>query len=305
MPRENRPHVHIDSYTERFVDRINSVPDLSAEDEMDKIQRWREHGDIEARDEVILSTMKVAVAVAWQHRRFGVPFSDMVCLGAAGIMKALSKYDLDRNVRFASYAWNWIRAMISRAECRQWSMLSGQATSSRSLFSLLKAMGKGQSIHGPDRDAVFQYVADQLGIPFATAVEWLTLVNSRLVSLESTMIFRDDEVCLKDQLVSHYEPPADVQFEDREIRRMVRMKLAEFSRSLSAREVKILERRLLRHEPESLEVIACEVGVSRERIRQLEHILRGKLRKVLREEAEELGINTKVCLEKILMEQAA
>jgi DNA-directed RNA polymerase sigma subunit (sigma70/sigma32) len=110
---------------------------------------------------------------------------------------------------------------------------------------------------------------------------------------------------MKDELVSNYDPPVDSQAERNEIQRMIRVKLEMFSQTLTPRQNKIVQRRLLRAEPESLEVIAAEEGISRERVRQIELILCGKLRKLLREEAEEMGISTQIVFEKMQVEQAA
>jgi RNA polymerase sigma factor (sigma-70 family) len=304
MIREKR-NASTDCYTERYAARMAEVPDLSPEDEREKIARWQQHGDTKARDEVIFANMKVAVAVARQHRNFGLPMDELIALGSHGILKALEKYELDRKsengkrVRFASYAWHWIRAKITRAECRQWHMVSGQATSSRRLFSLIKAMSRGNALFGPDRQAVYSYVADQLHIPQHTAKQWMTLISHRALSLDSTMAYEDGDVCMKDQLVSDVYQPVDQQFANTEAQRLIQRKLREME--LTPRQMKILKRRMLRDDPESLEVIAREEGVTRERVRQVECILRDKIRRFLRDEAEDLGIDTAAYMEQMLL----
>lgn len=297
----SRANPSTDNYTEHYAKIMSEVRDLSPEDEREKIKRWRELGDVKARDEVVKATMKVAVAVARQHQNFGLPMCDLIALGAEGIMKALSMYDLTRtDVRFATYAWHWIRAKVTRAECRQWHMVSGQPTSSRRLFSLLKALSRAQAIHGEDRDAVYAYVASEIGIHVDTAKEWLTLVNNRMLSLDTTPVYtQQEDVVLMDRLVEHNELPADEQVYSAEIRRMVQIKIRQILPSLTERQIRILRRRLLCSFSDSLEDVGREEGISRERVRQLENVLKDRLRKLLRDEAEEIGIDTQEMLDQM------
>lgn len=311
MIRERKTSRTADSYTERYAARMSDIPDLSQEDEREKISRWKQTGDEDALWDVVFANLKVAVAVARQHRNFGIPFCDLIGLGSDGILTAIERFELDRvgrdgkPVKFSRYAWHWIRAKITRAECRHWHPVSGQATSSRRLFSLIKSMAKANAMFGPDRDEAYAYVATQQHISVDTAKKWMDLISHRAVSLESTMAFEDGDTCMKDQLVSDVYRPVDDQFETQSARAKIRRKIREMN--LKPREMKILERRLMSDDPATLDVIGREENVSRARIGQVEILLKDKLRRVLRDDAEEIGIDTEAFMENRFMpaEQAS
>lgn len=280
-----------DLYTEKYAKFLSTIPELSEEEERELVLRWRNDGDIRARNAVVLANLRIAVAVARKHHRYGLQVKDMISMGTVGLMHALDKYDLDRRVRFGAYAWHWVRAMITRAECKEWHSVSGCPTGSRRLFSMLKAHSKALTLYGNNQHAIHKHIADQINIPVETASKWLNHICSREISLDTTFSYDDSQdQCMKDDLADQSKTPDQVA-EDNEISRLVQERLQPFMDALSPRHVKIITRRFLDDDPVSLETIGREEGITRERVRQIENALRFKLRALLEDIADDLGID--------------
>jgi RNA polymerase sigma-32 factor len=264
---------------EAYVQTVNRFPILTAPQERELAQRWRETNDLEAARGLVLSHLRLVVAVARGYLGYGLPHADLIQEGNIGLMKAVKRFDPDRGVRLVSFAIHWIRAEIHEYVLRNWRLVKVATTKAqRKLFFNLRSMKKGL---GPlTRDDVAR-VASELRVKPEEVVEMETRLSGREVAFEADA---DDE-----------EAYAPVNYlaadHDAEPLRVLEAKESEHNRatglenalnSLDPRSRRIVEARWLREKDSAtLHDLAAEFKVSAERIRQIEAKALEKMRKAL------------------------
>jgi len=272
----------IDRDTQRLMDRAKRAPRLSAAEELGCIRAWKERRDRRAAGRIIEANSRHVVFTALEFKNYGIAVSDLISDGHLGLMKALDRFDEAKGVRFSTYAVYWIRAQIITGVLRNWSLLSGPrgALNSRVFFRLRRqrALFSRQEKDGSllDAQSVLQLLAADFGVSERRMQELLSQLDHRGVSLDAGSPGQGSS--LLDQLPA----PADQgqELENRELRWQLERALECGRAALDAREVFILERRLLADPEEQLSLgeIGAHFGVSRERVRQLEVRTRRKLR---------------------------
>jgi RNA polymerase sigma-32 factor len=258
--------------TGRYLEEIRRFPMLEAEEECVLATRWREQGDADAAHKLVTSHLRLVVKIAVGYRGYGLPVSEIISEGNVGLMQAAKRFDPQQGFRFATYAMWWIKAAIHEYILRSWSLVKIGTTANQKklFFNLRKAKSKIAALEEGDMhpDQV-KLIAQRLGVTEQDVVE----MNRRLggdVSLNAQM--RDDPHSgeWQDWLVD--EGSADqesrvVESEESENRKKA---LAQALSVLNARERRIFEARRLAEDPSTLEDLASEFGVSRERVRQIE-----------------------------------
>lgn len=257
---------------------------LTHDEEIELSLRWREQGDREAASTLVRCNLRAVVKIAGEFRAHYVgSFADLVQEGNVGLLKAVERYDPSRGTRFLSYAGWWIRACIKEFLLRQRSLVRlGTTQKQRVVFSRLgRAKAElnrlhGNTLQGAERE---EALAGILGVPVKVLREMEGRLSGHDLSLEAP-IGDDGETRYLDFL----SDPSDNQeesFGDSEQAELRHEVLAEVLRELSAKERIIIQRRFLDNDPETLKVIGADLGISRERVRQLEARALKKIRKAL------------------------
>ena len=263
----------------RYISRVRALPKLTREEEHVLAIASLE-GDKEAMYALVRANLRYVVAVALQYRRYGLSLTDLVAEGNLGLMLAVRKFDPQRGTRFVTYAGYWIRAYILDCVVRSTTMVGAGSGPLRSkLFFRLRrerARVANLAIDPAERNRLLAERFDVSPEKMATMTRRL---DGRDVSLDSSL-YRDSEVTMLDTLVSEGDGQ-DVEYMEAERQHAIQSRLSVALEELDRRERYIVEQRFLRDEEMSLAAIGRELGVSRERARQLEARAKKKLRRRL------------------------
>ncbi|MEM1129419.1 MAG: RNA polymerase factor sigma-32 [Pseudomonadota bacterium] len=260
---------------------------LDAETELKLAYAWRDERDEQALHRLVTAYMRLAISMASKFRRYGAPMNDLIQEAGLGLMKAADKFDPDRGVRFSTYAVWWIKASIQDYVMRNWSMVrTGSTSSQKSLFFNMKrvqarlereASARGESLDGHQ---LRQLIATEVGVPLAD----VEMMEGRLAgsdfSLNATQSTDEDGREWIDALEDDSEQAAETVAHEQDIGTL-RGWLVTAMQDLNERERFIICQRKLREAPRTLESLGNELGLSKERVRQLEAAAYGKMRKNL------------------------
>jgi RNA polymerase sigma-32 factor len=253
---------------DHYIQAVNRFPLLTAEQEVALGRRLQRDNDVAAARELVMSHLRLVVAVSRQYRGYGLPQADLIQEGNVGLMKAVRRFDPERGVRLVSFALHWIRAEIHEYILRNWRLVKVATTKAqRKLFFNLRSMKKSSATLSPD-DALA--IAKTLGVKPEEVVEMETRLSGRDIGLEPTT--GDDEASFApiDWLTDRDDEPAQI-FERAETARNRSVGLSKALAKLDDRSRRIIEARWLREDdPATLQDLATEYGVSAERIRQIE-----------------------------------
>lgn len=252
---------------ESYIQAVNRCPILSQEEETSLARSLRDEGSIEAAHKLVLSHLRVVVAIARGYLGYGLPHADLIQEGNIGLMKAVKRFDPERGVRLISFAIHWIKAEIHEFIMRNWRLVKIATTKQqRKLFFNLRSMK--QSLDTMSQAEV-NNVAKQLGVKPEEVIEMETRFSGRDVSLEPNSEDEDEIGSPIHYLTDGSDPSQQV--EQEQAARLYHDKLQESLASLDERSRHIIEARWLREtDTATLHELADELGVSAERIRQIE-----------------------------------
>jgi len=255
----------------RYLEEIRRVPMLEPQDEFMLAKRWREHGDHEAAHKLVNSHLRLVAKIAMGYRGYGLPISEVISEGNVGLMRAIKRFEPDKGFRLATYAMWWIRAAIQEYILRSWSLVKMGTTANQKklFFNLRKAKSKISALEEGDlRPDQVKLIAKRLGVTEQDVVD----MNRRLggdVSLNAPIRDDGDSGEWQDWLVDDVSDQETRLVEDEESDNRKKA-LGEALSVLNERERRIFEARRLADDPITLEDLAAEFGVSRERVRQIE-----------------------------------
>jgi RNA polymerase sigma-32 factor len=263
----------------RYIERVRSIPTLSREDEHDLAVRVQA-GDEAAAHQLAEANLRYVVAVALQYRRYGIRVGDLVAEGNLGLMMAVKKFDPERGTRFVTYAGYWIRAYVLDLVVRSSTMVGAGSGPLRSkiFFRLRRERAKVANLV-EDSDERNEILAAKFNVSKERMQEMTQRLDARDVSLDA-QVFTDSSVALVDTLAGDL-PAQDEQFLEAERETAVHELLSGALDGLDKRERYIVEQRIMSDDEMSLADIGRELGVSRERARQLEARAKKKLQKQL------------------------
>jgi RNA polymerase sigma-32 factor len=244
---------------------------LAPQEEFMLSKRWRQHGDREAAHKLVTSHLRLVAKLAMGYRGYGLPISEVISEGNVGLMQAVKRFEPERGFRLATYAMWWIKASIQEYILRSWSLVKMGTTANQKklFFNLRKAKSKISALQEGDlRPDQVQLIAKRLGVTEQDVVD----MNRRLggdASLNAPI--RDDGESgeWQDWLADDSESQETVMAAHEELDNR-RKALSDALGVLNDRERRIFEARRLADDPVTLEDLASEFGVSRERVRQIE-----------------------------------
>jgi RNA polymerase sigma-32 factor len=255
----------------RLISEAWRFPMLERQEEYMLAKRWREHGDTAAAHCLVTSHLRLVGKIALGYRGYGLPIADVISEGNVGLMQAVKRFDPDRGFRLTTYAIWWIRASIHEFILRSRSLvrIGTTANQKKLFFSLRKAKSKISALEEGDmRPDQVKLIANDLGVPEQEVID----MNRRLAgdaSLNAPIRDDGDSGESQDWLVDEAASPEMAMVESEELG-LRRKALGKALGVLNHRERRIFEARRLAEDPITLEELADELGVSRERVRQIE-----------------------------------
>jgi RNA polymerase sigma-32 factor len=255
-----------------YLAQIRRLPMLEPQEQYMLARRWREHGDRDAAQRLVTSHLRLVAKIAVRYRGYGLPMAEVISEGNVGLMQAVKRFEPDRGFRLTTYAIWWIRASIQEFILRSWSLvrIGTTANQKKLFFNLRKAKSRISALEAGDmrRDQV-ELVAARLGVREQEVID----MNRRLggdVSLNAPIRDAGDSGEWQDWLVDEAPSPERALAETQEFEARRRALAAALDVLAPGRERRIFEARRLSEEPTTLEDLAEEFGVSRERVRQIE-----------------------------------
>jgi RNA polymerase sigma-32 factor len=270
------------SDTTYYMAVARSAPELGREEEAELARRWKVSGDRRAANALARSHLRQVVAIALKYRHYGVPVGELVAEGNVGVVQALEKFEPERGVRFGTYASHWVRAQMLSHVVKSYSAVGGSDGPMRSqvFFKLRRERVRVTNQFGTG-DAADRELAQRLGVSVERVRGMIQRLDGRDVSLDAK--HSADWSKLLDRM-----PAPDDQEQElftRQVRGRLSEALARAVAELGPRERYIVENRMMADLSEelSLAALARQLGVSRERARQLEARAKAKLRRLITE----------------------
>jgi RNA polymerase sigma-32 factor len=267
----------------RYLEEIRRFPMLEPHEEYMLAKSWREHGDRDAAHRLVTSHLRLVAKIAMGYRGYGLPISEVISEGNVGLMQAVKRFEPEKGFRLATYAMWWIKAAIQEYILRSWSLVKMGTTANQKklFFNLRKAKSRISALEDGDmRPDQVATIARRLGVGVQDVID----MNRRLggdVSLNAPIRNDGDTGEWQDWLVDDRESQETTLTESEELGNR-RRALSDALSVLNDRERRIFEARRLAEEPITLEELADEFGVSRERVRQIEVRAFEKVQKAVR-----------------------
>jgi RNA polymerase sigma-32 factor len=268
----------------RYLTEIRKFPMLTKDEEFMLAKAWREHEDSEAAHRLVTSHLRLVAKIAMGYRGYGLPIGEVISEGNVGLMQAVKKFEPDKGFRLATYAMWWIRASIQEYILRSWSLVKMGTTAAQKklFFNLRKAKSEISAFEEGDLhpDAV-THIATRLGVTNADVIS----MNRRLSGPDSSLnspLRSDSESEWQDWLADDNAVSAETHVAETEEYSQRMGLLGDAMKELTERERHIITERRLKDNPTTLEDLAGEYGVSRERVRQIEVRAFEKLQKAMK-----------------------
>ncbi len=255
----------------RYLREIRKFPMLQPEEEYMLAKRWREHGDPDAAQRLVTSHLRLVAKIAMGYRGYGLPLSELISEGNVGMMQAVKRFDPDQGFRLATYAMWWIRASIQEYILHSWSLVKmGTTAAQKKLFFNLRRLKRQLDVReeGDLAPDTAKKIADRLNVREAEVVEMNRRMSGRDQSLNAPMA-EDGDMEWQDWVEDESASQESSLGEQEEIR-VRRDLLRRAMTGLTDRERHIITERRLSDTPKTLEDLAGEYGITRERVRQIE-----------------------------------
>jgi RNA polymerase sigma-32 factor len=261
-----------------YVAQIKQFEVLTREEEYQLATAYRQHGDLKAAHRLICANLRFVVKIAHEYRGYGLKILDLVQEGNIGLMMALKKFNPERGLKFITYAVWWIRAYINNFVMKNWSLVKiGTTQAQKKLFFKLNQTRRALSrSSGGDSS---QDIARELAVRDDEVEEMALRMAGRDASLD--LDFKDDKnFSLLDSLADERDNQEQLLLEHEETR-LLSSRVEDAMSRLNQREQHIIRDRILRDTPKTLQELADDYGISRERIRQIEKQALNKVKEAL------------------------
>ncbi len=258
------------------------APRLSEAEEHELLVSWQQQGDQKARQRILDAGMRDVMGIASRYSGSGVPMEDLVAEGTLGLMLAVDRFDTQRGLRLVTYSSHWIRARITRCIIREWKRGRTGMGSTRVLrfFKVRREQTRQLAMCG-DRAQSIDETASLLGMSADEVSDVLESLSMQDVSLEARLASEDDgRLALAERLASPLSGPEDSASHNQSMER-IRARIEKALSSLDDRERMVAALRLMQAEPSTLSEIGQSLGVSRERVRQIEVAVKLKLSRLI------------------------
>lgn len=263
---------------------------LTPEETHDLAVKYVQTGDVEAAKKLVTSNLRLVVKIAFDYKRAYRNILDLVQEGNIGLMQAVKKYDPYRGVKLSSYAAWWIRAYILRFILNNWRLVKvGTTQAQRKLFFNLKKEKARLSAMGIEPTP--ELIAKNLDVTTDEVVHMDRRLSAGEVSLDAPVGQADGKPTSRIESMPSADTGADVALAEGELSDLLSEKIHEFGKTLKGKEEIIFRERLMSEEPKTLQELGDQFGVSRERVRQLEKRLQGKIKAYLESQVEKSALD--------------
>jgi RNA polymerase sigma-32 factor len=264
---------------QRYMAEVSRYPLLSRDDELRLSREYVRTQDPALAYRLVTANLRLVVKIAWEYRRAAFNILDLIQEGNVGLMQAVRKFDPDRGVKLSSYAAWWIRAYLIRYLMDNWRMVKlGTTQAQRKIFFNLRKEKERLASQG--FEPVPKLLAERLDVTEQDVVDMDLRMNGGELSLDAPM--GDDSDATYADRLSQTGPSADDALGDQEVSEVFRKELALFARDLKDKERYLFEHRLVAEEPQTLQEVGDHFGITRERARQIEAKLVGRLKEHMR-----------------------
>lgn len=280
----SRPMPSIGNGLTHYLAQVRKFPILTQEEETSFARRWRQQGDREAAYRLVTSHLRLVAKIAMRYRGYGLPVADIISEGNIGLMQAVRRFDPERGIRLSTYAMWWIKATIQEYVLRSWSLvkISASAAQKKLFFKLRRTKSAISALDDGDlRPDQVKTISERLKVSERDVVEM-----DRRLRGDFSLNFRINESPEAGEALERLVDPSpshDIKLAEDEEHAHRRGALQAAIASLSPRERHIFTSRNLSETPPTLETLAAEYGVSRERIRQIEQRAFQKVRLAIEE----------------------
>ena len=257
----------------RYLQEISKLPMLEPKEELELSRAWRDNGDVSAAHRLVTSHLRLVAKIAFRYRGYGLPVGELIAEGNIGMMQAIKRFDPEKGFRLSTYAIWWIKAAIQEYILRSWSMvkIGSSATQKRLFFNLRKLKKKIAANEMSDKGLSDEQANDIARILDVSREDVLSMdqrMSGSDVYLNSSAGPEGDAE--KIDFLVEPSPSHEILLADRQEMQGKSALLASAMAHLSERERAIITRRRLQEEPDTLEDLSRDFGISRERVRQIE-----------------------------------
>lgn len=287
------PAISPDGNLSRYLDQIRQFPMLEASEEYELATSWKDRGDVEAAHKLVTSHLRLVAKIAMGYRGYGLPMADLISEGNLGMMHAVKKFEPEKGFRLATYAMWWIKAAIQEYILRSWSLVKIGTTSAQKklFFNLRRLKNKIQDVdQGHLQPEQITTIAETLDVSEADVISMDQRMAGRDHSLNTTISSDGDQVTEWQDWLEDDTVDQETSFAEAEEFNARKNLMVQAMAALNPREQRIIEARRLSEPPLTLEELAAEFGVSRERVRQIEVRAFEKLSSAVKEKAEEMNL---------------
>ena len=269
------PSDNIDGY----IRAINSIPFLTKEEEIELATRLRDEGDVEAARKLVLAHLRFVVSIARGYDGYGLPLADLIQEGSLGLMKAVKRFDVTQGVRLAAFAVHWIKAEITDYIIKNWRLVKVATTKAqRKLFFKLR---KAKKTLGWFTSEERQNVAKDLGVEAKDVEEMESRLSAHDVAFEGTPDEEEDNVAIPSNYLVDESSDFEASMMNKSNDKMMALALNNVLGKLDERSYLIIKRRFLDNDKATLQELSEKLGVSIERVRQLEKATLAKIKTML------------------------
>jgi RNA polymerase sigma-32 factor len=273
-----------DGSERKFINAAMSAPYLERDEELELATRWKTDRDQNALQRITTAHMRLVVSMASKYRHFGLSMGDLIQEGHVGLMEAAARFQPERDVRFSTYATWWIRASMQDYVLRNWSIVRGGTSSAQKalFFNLRRLRARLASGSEPlSSEAIYQQISVALGVPKHDVAMMDARLSGSDYSLNAPLGEADANGADRmETLVSDAPLPDEVVEDHIDVERRAGF-LRKALGVLNDRERRIIDERRLREESQTLEALGASLGISKERVRQIENRAIEKLRSAL------------------------
>ena len=287
------PAISPDGNLSRYLEQIRQFPMLEASEEYELATSWKDRGDVEAAHKLVTSHLRLVAKIAMGYRGYGLPMADLISEGNLGMMHAVKKFEPEKGFRLATYAMWWIKAAIQEYILRSWSLVKIGTTSAQKklFFNLRRLKNKIQDVdQGHLQPEQITTIAETLDVSEADVISMDQRMAGRDHSLNTTISSDGDQVTEWQDWLEDESADQETSFAEAEEFNARKNLMVQAMASLNPREQRIIEARRLTEPPLTLEELAGEFEVSRERVRQIEVRAFEKLAEAVKKKAEEMNL---------------
>jgi RNA polymerase sigma-32 factor len=266
-----------------YLREVQRYPLLTRDEEKEITQEYQKTGDPELARRLVTANLRLVIKLAYEYRRAYKNMMDLIQEGNIGLMQAVKRYDPYRGVKLSSYSAWWIRAYMLRYILNNWRLVKlGTTQAQRKLFfNLNKQKAK---LNAMGIDPTPQIIAERLGVKEKEVVEMDRRMSSAEASLDAPLGDGDGRSVARVELMPSAARATDDTVASRQLSGLLNEHLSIFRERLDGKDLVIFDKRMVAEDPLTLQKLGDEFGVSRERVRQLESRLAGKLREYLKKQ---------------------